>query len=116
MFLRDALETWALDGFGAVTEVLADELVANVVRHVHAPMTFRACRLPGSIRVEVDDPSSDPPVQREPDPLSESGRGLLLLSALADEWGVTHYRDDGKTVWFEIDVATATDEVHRRSP
>ena len=111
VFLRDALGTWALDGFGAVTEVLADELVANVVRHVDAPMTLRACRLPDSIRVEVDDPSSDPPVQPQPDPLSESGRGLLLLSALADQWGVTQYRGDGKTVWFEIDVTTATAEV-----
>src|SRR6476660_4071120 len=31
-FLRSALETWKLDGFGEVTELLTNELVGNVVR------------------------------------------------------------------------------------
>ncbi len=36
-FLRAALQTWELDGFGAVTELLSDELATNVVRHVGVP-------------------------------------------------------------------------------
>jgi hypothetical protein len=112
-FLREALQTWNLDAFGEVTEVLTDELVANVVRHVDAPMTVRAYRRSASIRVEVDDPSNDPPVPQHPDPLDEHSRGLLLIDNLASQWGFTQHGDDGKTVWFEIDLTTGTEEAHR---
>ncbi len=110
-FLRSTLQTWRLDGFGDVAELLADELVSNVVRHVGAPMQLRAVRHPSSIRIEVDDPSTEPPVRQDPDPLQDHGRGILLVESLATVWGV-ELRDDGKTVWFEIDVETATEEVH----
>jgi anti-sigma regulatory factor (Ser/Thr protein kinase) len=111
-FLRAALQTWQLDGFGEVTEVLTSELVNNVVRHVGSPMTLRALRQPSSIRVEVDDPSSEAPVAQQPQPLDENGRGIFLVAALSKQWGVTQRGDDGKTVWFEIDVTTATTEIH----
>jgi anti-sigma regulatory factor (Ser/Thr protein kinase) len=52
------MQTWQLDGFGEVTELLTDELVCNAVRHVGEPMTLRAIRQPGAIRIEVDDPST----------------------------------------------------------
>jgi len=110
-FLRAALSTWKLDGFGDVTELLTDELVSNVVRHVNTPMTVRALRQPAWIRVEVEDPSPTPPVIRRPEPFDDHGRGMLLVDGLASRWGTT-VRDDGKTVWFEIDIATATEEIH----
>jgi len=110
-FLRAALQTWNLDGFGQVTELLTDELVSNVVRHVGADMRLRAIRHPGTIRVEVDDPSATAPTVRHPGPNDPWGRGLLLVDALSDRWG-TDLRTDGKTVWFELDVETATEEVH----
>jgi anti-sigma regulatory factor (Ser/Thr protein kinase) len=110
-FLRTALETWKLDGLGEITELLADELVANVVRHVGQPMTVRAIRTGERVRVEVDDPSPDPPVLEHPDAETVRGRGVLLLDALASRWG-TETRPDGKTVWFELDARTASEEVH----
>ena len=57
-FLRATLETWKLDGFGEITELLASELVSNVVVHVGTPMTLRITRHPSAIRVDVEDPSS----------------------------------------------------------
>ncbi|WP_324614332.1 hypothetical protein [Streptomyces sp. NRRL B-1140] len=40
-----------------------------------------------------------------PDAESESGRGLLLVAALADAWGVTDPRGGpGKTVWASVSV------------
>ena len=110
-FLRSTLETWKLDGFGDVTELLVTELVANVVTHVGTPMTLRVQRGPSTMRVEIEDPSTEVPVVRHPDPADEHGRGVLLVDELADAWGVEP-RADGKTVWFEIDVSTATAEVH----
>ena len=113
-FLRAALHTWELDSFGEVAAVLTSELVTNVVRHVGAPMTLRALRHASTIRIEVDDPSTDPPVPQRPHPHDEYGRGLFLVESLADAWGVTPYGDGGKTVWAEIDATNATDEVHGR--
>jgi serine/threonine-protein kinase RsbW len=110
-FLRAALETWQLDGFGEVTELLTDELVANVVRHVGSPLTLRAKTDGPTLRIEVEDPSTEPPILRHPDEHEDRGRGILLVDALATQWG-TDIHSDGKTVWFEIDVSTATEEVH----
>ena len=110
-FLRSTLQTWRLDGFGDVAELLTDELVSNVVRHVGAPMQLRATRHDASIRIEVDDPSTEIPVRQDPDPSEDHGRGILLVESLAAVWGV-ELREGGKTVWFEIDVETATEEVH----
>jgi anti-sigma regulatory factor (Ser/Thr protein kinase) len=112
-FLRSALETWNLDGFGEITELLVTELVANVVTHVGTPMTLRVAHSPSTMRVEIDDASSEVPVVRHPDAADEHGRGVLLVDQLADAWGVEP-RVDGKTVWFELDVSTATREVHGR--
>jgi hypothetical protein len=115
-FLRATLGTWQLDGFGEVTELLTSELVSNVVRHVGAPMTLRA-RFDTSaarIRVEVDDPSTDSPVLRHPEPNEDGGRGILFIDTLADAWG-TDIRAGGKTVWFELDVSSATSEIHETS-
>jgi anti-sigma regulatory factor (Ser/Thr protein kinase) len=110
-FLRAALQTWRLDGFGEVTELLTSELISNVVRHVGSPMTLRALSEGSTLRIEVDDTSSEPPVLRARDPGEPSGNGILLVDQLATNWG-TDIRSDGKTVWFEIDVSTATEEVH----
>jgi anti-sigma regulatory factor (Ser/Thr protein kinase) len=110
-FLRATLETWKLDGFGEVTELLVTELVANVVTHVGSPMTLRVQREPSTMRVEIDDPSTEIPVVRHPGTADEHGRGVLLVDQLADAWGVEP-RSDGKTVWFELDLSTATEEVH----
>ena len=74
-FLRSALQTWKLDGFGDVTELLTDELVSNAVRHVGAPMTIRAIWRPAALRIEVDDPSPEPPTLLAPNPFATSGAG-----------------------------------------
>ena len=63
------------------------------------------------MRVEIDDLSTEVPVVRHPDTVDEHGRGVLLVDRLANAWGVEP-RTDGKTVWFELDVSTATEEVH----
>ena len=86
-FLRAALETWKLDGFGEVTELLTDELVANVVRHVGSPMTLRATSEGATLRIEVDDPSTEAPVLHHPDVRDGSGRGILLVDAPLDAVG-----------------------------
>jgi serine phosphatase RsbU (regulator of sigma subunit) len=112
-FLRATLETWKLDGFGDITELLASELVSNVVVHVGRPMTLRITRQPSAIRVDVEDPSDELPQLRHPGIDEEHGRGVLFVSELAADWGAER-TEGGKTVWFEIDTSTATAEAHER--
>ncbi|MDQ0990649.1 anti-sigma regulatory factor (Ser/Thr protein kinase) [Streptomyces sp. V3I7] len=84
-------------------ELALTELVANVVRHVPG----RRCRtcfllMPGGVRVEVADGCSLLPVRAPRDSLADGGRGLLLVEAVTDRWGVTPRPGGrGKTVWFE---------------
>ena len=112
-FLRATLQTWQLDGWGDLTELLASELVSNVVAHVGTPMTLRIGTDKGVIRVEVSDRGDTDPEMLRVDTETEHGRGLFIVNELATRWGSD--RDaDGKTVWFELDVATATEEVHGR--
>jgi anti-sigma regulatory factor (Ser/Thr protein kinase) len=105
-FLRAALHTWELDGFGELTELLSCELVSNVVRHLGSPGTLRATSDGKVLRIEVDDASTEVPTVQHPAPADPAGRGLLIVDSLSTAWGVD-MRDDGKTVWFELDVGTA---------
>jgi hypothetical protein len=107
-FVRDTLRTWDVDDAEDVAELLTDELVSNVVCHVGSPMEVRARRGPSSIRIDVDDASTDMPIRRDPDGYDEHGRGVMLVENLSSDWGVDVH-DTGKTIWFELRVAASRD-------
>ena len=84
----------------------ATELLTNVIAHVGegTPVTVRvmATHDHGRTRIEVTD--TDPRTLPAPLPATEtqeSGRGLALLDALTDRWGVDQ-GPDRKTVWCEL--------------
>ena len=93
--------------------LITAELTANAVRHGHVPgrdFHLQLTLTEGTFRIEVTDtraekqPPSTPPT---PDSTSESGRGLLLVAALADDWGVTpRPAAPGKTVWAKLRAPT----------
>ena len=105
-FLRRALRTQQLDGFGEVTELLTSELVTNVIRHVRKSMTVRAIFDGSRIRVEVEDPSPSLPLVMTADVTADHGRGLRIVEQLATAWGAVPH-PEGKTVWFELDAGEA---------
>jgi hypothetical protein len=92
-----------------VTELLVTELVANVVRHVGSSAIVRVCPLQKGVRVEVDDDSTQAPSVQPLDTWGLSGRGLRLVEGYASRWG-TEVGRRGKTVWFEVDAATANED------
>ena len=84
--------------------LLTSELVTNAVRYGGSRVTLEARRPGGVIRVSVED--DDPELPEEglrPPYRAESGRGIMLVSALATRWGVEKHTA-GKAVWFELDV------------
>lgn len=102
--LRRALEDW---GFAAVAddvEVAAGELMVNALLHTEAGAVITLEVLPGAarrVRLWVKDRSSVFPRRRTPGEAATSGRGLLLVDAVADSWGVEP-RGEGKAVWCEF--------------
>jgi len=97
------------------TVVLAvSELVGNAVRHGAAPVRLTLRRRLDGIRVDVHD--GDPREPRMPAPEasatagSESGRGLQIVSRVADEVGVERIRGDGKLVYARFGTAPRDDE------
>ncbi|MCX5390389.1 ATP-binding protein [Streptomyces sp. NBC_00094] len=102
--LRIFLTRWELDHLADSGTLALTELVANVVRHVPG----RRCsvlmlREPYGLRVEVTDAVPGTVIAKLAGPLEQSGRGLALVEAVTDRWGVDEAAD-GKTVWFECDA------------
>lgn len=103
-FVRTAAEDW---GYGARADdvlLCASELATNALVHGVPPGRGYRVRLLLSevgrlMRVEVHDSGDGAPVAREP--AGESGRGLLIVAAFSDGWGVGE-RSPGKVVWCQF--------------
>ncbi|MBB4713837.1 anti-sigma regulatory factor (Ser/Thr protein kinase) [Streptomyces luteogriseus] len=98
-------------GASRVTEAaehLVAELAANAATHGRLPgRDFRLALLDRrtTLRIEVTDTRGDDlPRHRPLAPDAESGRGLLLVEALADRWGVQPGPVPRNTVWAELDL------------
>ncbi|MET9671789.1 ATP-binding protein [Streptomyces sp. NPDC006482] len=89
------------------TQVVA-ELATNAATHGRvAGRSFRLALLSQRdvLRIEVTDTRSENlPHLQPPHPEGDSGRGLLLVEALADRWGVGLGPVPRKTVWAELDL------------
>jgi anti-sigma regulatory factor (Ser/Thr protein kinase) len=98
-----------LDGHPAAHDaaLCVAELTANAVLHSKSrepggQFTVRAEIRPGDrLRVEVHDGGGPwtPPAPGD----DQHGRGLLIVSHLALDWGRTAESDTGRIVWFEIE-------------
>ncbi|MFE6978993.1 ATP-binding protein [Streptomyces sp. NPDC057682] len=105
-FVREPATEW---GFGArLDDILlcVSELATNAVVHGVPPGRGYLVRVlladeGRALLVEVHDSGDGVPAARVPD--GESGRGLLIVTALADAWGVGE-RLPGKVVWCRFDA------------
>lgn len=102
-FLDATLRDWSCDGVSEVATLLASELVTNALLHGGSQVHMEVSRDGAAVRVEVHDGSERDPVVRDVPERAESGRGLALVEALAEAWGVMPCRH-GKAVWFEVAV------------
>ena len=107
-FAIATVSRWGAAEQGDDIAMVVSELLTNALRHA-LPDTGQAPR-PGSIRLAllqpgrsvicaVADPSPKTPAPQDPGILCEGGRGLHVISALADAWGCTAPNHAGKAVW-----------------
>jgi len=83
-------------------ELVASELVSNVVQHTDGGGTAQAWDPDPDVPflLEVTDSGSGEPAAATPN--DDGGRGLRIVDDIADRWGVNP-RTHGKTVWAEFD-------------
>lgn len=89
------------------TELVVSELVTNAVRHGAPPVVVDLdCVYGVGVVVRVSD-SGDQEVHRQTAEAGGRGHGLVVVAALASDWGVDAAGDGGKTVWASLDPEAA---------
>ncbi|MGV9265492.1 ATP-binding protein [Kitasatospora sp. NPDC003701] len=101
--LRDTLHALDLDPDAPC--LILSELVTNALVHGDGPPTVVLELRCGRLYIAVSDASVAPVVRPAPNDARTSGRGLDLVGALADEWGVELIGSYGKAVWAVVAVA-----------
>ena len=92
--------------------LMLSELATNAVCHAATDfeVTVQVVGETRRVVVEVTDSAGGDPAPREVAADAPHGRGLRIVQALADAWGVERRRDRcGKTVWFSS-ILPAGDE------
>ena len=102
---RTMLNDWRLGHLVEDVDLVVSELVTNALLHsgdgpagAAEPFRLELDLSEGRLTCRVVDSSPLPPTPEEATETAESGRGLILVEALATEWG---WQDlpDGKAVW-----------------
>ena len=118
VFVRATLHAWHEDSLVQDAELIVSELTGNAVaasadadgRPVYIEgriPVIRVCLLTDGVRLlmEVWDQAPGIPVLREMTGGEESGRGLVLVNAIADKWGWDPAKElPGKVVWAEMSL------------
>ncbi|OIJ89508.1 hypothetical protein BIV25_34155 [Streptomyces sp. MUSC 14] len=102
-FVGEILTSWGSTYRADDVQLLASEVLTNAVLHAEGPLHLHMRRDTTELAVEISDRSPHLPHPRLADVEDESGRGLLLVDALADNWGVRP-TEEGKTTWFTLSL------------
>ncbi|MFG3255193.1 ATP-binding protein [Streptomyces sp. NPDC048172] len=113
------LRYWRLDPLIDPAALGVTELLSNVHRHAE---TDKHCTVEISLawdRLTVSVRDRDPRLPRvrsAPSGLATSGRGLALVAAVSDSWGMRAHQDgSGKVVWFTLPAAFAPPRAARQT-
>ena len=102
-FVRRLLTEWGAAHLFDAASLIVTELATNAVLHAASPYTVRVTHSDGVLRIEVADRDVGTP---EPQPFSadaETGRGIVLVSAISSSWGIDAH-PHGKVTWAELSV------------
>jgi anti-sigma regulatory factor (Ser/Thr protein kinase) len=116
--VRLHLRLWGLPDLVDVAQLCVTELVTNVVTHVGpgTPTTLAVSMNGAYLRLEVTDPDTRalPTLVAATDE-AEGGRGMALVDAVTDRWGVI-LRGDSKVTWCELNTGLGSEGDHVENP
>jgi anti-sigma regulatory factor (Ser/Thr protein kinase) len=101
-FVAETLTQWGCGERLDDVRLCTSELVTNALLHGTSTDDVILVRVEfhdAQLLVEVHDGGDGMPRQRQAQDTSDDGRGLLLVSAVADDWGVAAREGPGKRVW-----------------
>ncbi len=99
------LASWGIDAPSDPVVLITAELVTNAIRYGVGPIDVDISFDRSGFRVGVSDRSDGKVEKRVEVPVhAASGRGLRIIEALSDEWGVEPLPGGGKTVWARVSV------------
>ncbi|MCT9933811.1 ATP-binding protein [Planotetraspora sp. A-T 1434] len=104
---RSTLRRWGLTALTEDAALVVSELVTNAVRYSlystrrpdDHPITLMLARVVPHVLLAVSDPSDEVPSPKEPDFISENGRGLYIVETYSQAWGWDPLDCGGKAVW-----------------
>ncbi|MEW2438614.1 ATP-binding protein [Streptomyces caniferus] len=106
-FAVEALSAWGVrDRLDDICLCLS-EAATNALVHAGPPSFGFRARLAISgpvVRLEIHDQGADRPHRKHPRLDDTSGRGLLLVDELSDDWGVEEQQGTGKTIWITFKI------------
>ncbi len=110
--IRRPLRQWGLAELIPTAELVVSELVTNAVRYAQSRISLRLV-LEGALFCEVLDDSAALPRLRQAADDDERGRGLQVVSQIAQRWG-TRRTGTGKVVWCELPIPTRLPDQNSR--
>ncbi|WP_369031905.1 MULTISPECIES: ATP-binding protein [Streptomyces] len=98
------LRYWHLDPLIDRASLGVTELLTNVHRHAQPDKlcTVEIEVLLDRLTVSVHDHDPRIPELRDADPTATCGRGLAMVAAVSESWGVRPDGESGKVVWFTL--------------
>ncbi|NEA65116.1 ATP-binding protein [Streptomyces sp. SID12488] len=102
------LRYWHLDPLIDRASLGVTELLTNVHRHAQPDKmcTVDIEVLLDRLTVSVHDHDPRIPELRDADPTATCGRGLAMVAAVSESWGVRPDGESGKVVWFTLPTLT----------
>jgi serine/threonine-protein kinase RsbW len=107
-FVSATLWAMELDCLMDEATLVVSELVTNAVIHARTAVAVGVTVTPEKVRIAVSDDNSRLPVVGETPEDATSGRGLHLVGAIAQAWGVEE-QATAKVVWAELPRPGAPD-------
>jgi anti-sigma regulatory factor (Ser/Thr protein kinase) len=106
-FVRDVLAAAGLFELCDNAQLGTSELVANAVRHAGTDILLTVS-LSSIVTISIEDhhPELRRPMPPSWDELGESGRGLHIVAAVSQDWGVRSITG-GKVIWFTLKLPQA---------
>ncbi|MET1058482.1 MAG: ATP-binding protein [Nocardioides sp.] len=99
-FVTEVLEEHDLFLLVDDVRLVVSELATNALLHAQTSFTVRLRTALGpAVVLEVRDGSRDGPSVVAGVPLATAGRGIAIVEALCQDWGVDRYKGGGKSVW-----------------
>jgi len=100
-FVSATLRSWGEEALVPDAALVTSEMATNAVNHADSPFHASIVRAAGVVRIAIVDSGPGAAAQRTAAEDDLSGRGIVIVDALADRWGheILHA---GKVVWAEF--------------